>query len=108
LPSKKEVVHKGRYPEDLRLEAVKKAVELNNNYQAAEFIKAKYSKEGLYQNIHEKTIREWRKDPTLNSQLHFDQANLSRRKTRKLFSPYIIQEEDLIKAIKKRDKKVNK
>ena len=58
------------YPDALK----KEAVQLNNNTDAVTKIKEKYKVDSLYQNLCEKSIRGWRKDPKLNEDLDKDQA----------------------------------
>jgi len=91
-----------RYPKEIKEEAVKIACKTNNNHEALRQVKEKYREENLYQNLSEKTIRQWRSDPEFNQELEFDRSHHTQRQIRKIISPYNEQERVLIETIKER------
>ena len=64
----------------------------------SEKIKAKYKDQQLYQTLDEKSIRVWKHDPDLNDKLDFDSSHTQRRQFRKLVSPFLKAEEEIIKG----------
>lgn len=90
---------KAKYTEDLKKEAVKLAVEFNNNREAARKMQELHP--DVFKNLNESLIREWRKDPKLNSQYEFDRANENRKQVREVISPFYAQEEVLVDRIRK-------
>ena len=66
------------YPDDIKKEAVELACELNNNREAARRIAKKYASQGLYQQISEKSVREWRMNKKYNSKYEEDFSNKKR------------------------------
>ena len=109
--SRKKVILKPKketYSKELKVEAVEMAVQLNNNTDTATKIREKYKSQSLYQNLCEKSIREWRKDPNLNKHLDKDQGTHQRRQYRKLASPYHDKEVVLVEVIKRKREKAEK
>ena len=91
-----------RYPSEVKAEAVELAVRINNNSEAARQVKEKYRPQNLYQDLSEKSVRIWRQDPTINKFQDHDQANSSRRQIRKLISPFLEAERQLVSTIEKK------
>jgi len=87
------------YSLEFKKEAVKIAIQKNNNRAAVREMNAKYKE---VQSLDEKSIRLWRQDPEINSNLDYDSAHPKRRQIRKLVSPFAKAEEELVRKIKER------
>jgi len=87
------------YPDEIKKETVQEAVKKNNNRGAARYIREKYKRDNKYQSLSEKSVREWRAHPRYNDKLQFDTAHKGRRKFRRISSPYLAQETELVNII---------
>ena len=90
------------YTDDLKREVVELASNYNNNRKACREIKEKYASEGKFQNLSEKSVRDWRNDPNFNPKYDEDNGNKTRSQKRDIKGKYHDTEEDLIEEIKKK------
>jgi len=88
------------YKDEIKIEAVKYAMMKNNNGAAARYMKQKYKEQGKCQGLSEKSIRDWRRDERYNPDLKYDQSHKGRKQTRRISSPFLAQETDLVQIIK--------
>ena len=97
---------KNVYPDEIKKEAVELAIENNNNREAARLIKLRYKAQNLYQNIDEKSIREWREIEKFNKNLDNDKAHRKvRRQIRRIKGVYHDAEVALVAKVKERREK---
>lgn len=90
------------YTDEFRKEVVELARTYNNNRKACREIKEKYASQRKFQNLTEKSIRDWRNDPKFNLSYEEDNANKTRIQKRDIKGRFQGMEEDLIKEIKEK------
>lgn len=101
--SKPQIVRTAEYPLEIKIEAVSLAVKLNNNREATKALREKkYKDMNKYQPLSEKSIRTWRQSSEINQQQDYDQSHSARKKYRRLISPFLKEETELVQKIKER------